>query len=172
MWNLKVVAGFVGAAGLAMLLAPAPALAANPTRTGEFIVDPPTLINLGFEWFIDGDDNRNAAVDVSLSQDRARPSGSRRCRCCACRASASTTARSSTSISPNMFAGSILDLEPDTAYEARFVLSDPDGVDGDAPEDRHRAHAAGADAVRGRPRRFTSIRPDSRDRRSSRRSKG
>src|SRR2546422_8462458 len=26
-------------------------------------------------------------------------------------------------ISPNMFAGSILDLEPDTAYEARFVLS-------------------------------------------------
>ena len=32
---------------------------------GEFVVDPPTLINLGFEWFIDGDDNRNAAVDVS-----------------------------------------------------------------------------------------------------------
>src|SRR5260370_16853672 len=26
-----------------------------------------------------------------------------------------------------MFAGSILDLEPDTAYEARFVMSDPDG---------------------------------------------
>src|SRR5262244_2138715 len=33
-------------------------------------------------------------------------------------------------VSPNMFAGSILDLEPDTAYEARFVLSDPDGVTG------------------------------------------
>jgi len=30
-------------------------------------------------------------------------------------------------VSPNMFAGSILDLEPDTAYEARFVMSDPDG---------------------------------------------
>src|ERR1041385_2264646 len=29
-----------------------------------------------------------------------------------------------------MFAGSILDLEPDTAYEARFVLSDPDGLAG------------------------------------------
>jgi hypothetical protein len=26
-------------------------------------------------------------------------------------------------VSPNMFAGSILDLEPDTAYEARFVMS-------------------------------------------------
>ena len=35
-------------------------------------------------------------------------------------------------ISPNMFAGSILDLEPNTAYEARFVLRDPDGVSGQA----------------------------------------
>ena len=34
-------------------------------------------------------------------------------------------------IAPNMFAGSILDLEPDTAYEARFVMSDPDGVRGE-----------------------------------------
>jgi hypothetical protein len=35
-------------------------------------------------------------------------------------------------IAPNMFAGSILDLEPNTAYEARFVLRDPDGVSGQA----------------------------------------
>jgi len=28
---------------------------------------------------------------------------------------------------PNMFAGSILDLEESTLYEARFVLNDPDG---------------------------------------------
>jgi hypothetical protein len=41
------------------------AAAANTTRPGEFMVDPPTLINLGFEWFIDGDDNRNATVAVS-----------------------------------------------------------------------------------------------------------
>ena len=33
-------------------------------------------------------------------------------------------------VSPNMFAGSMLDLQPDTAYEARFVLSDPDGLRG------------------------------------------
>ena len=32
---------------------------------GEFLVDPPTLINLGFEWVISGDDNRNAKVEVS-----------------------------------------------------------------------------------------------------------
>ena len=31
-----------------------------------------------------------------------------------------------------MFAGSILDLEPDTSYDAQFVLKDPDGVRGEA----------------------------------------
>ena len=33
---------------------------------------------------------------------------------------------------PNMFSGSIFDLEPDTTYDVRLVLSDPDGVKGDA----------------------------------------
>ena len=37
----------------------------NAVKTGEFVIDPPTLINLGFEWFIEGDDNRNASVQVS-----------------------------------------------------------------------------------------------------------
>jgi hypothetical protein len=32
---------------------------------GEFVIDHPTLINLGFEWFIQGDDNRTAQVEVS-----------------------------------------------------------------------------------------------------------
>src|SRR5262245_58139638 len=32
---------------------------------GELVIDPPTLINLGFEWLIEGDDNRNAVVEVS-----------------------------------------------------------------------------------------------------------
>jgi hypothetical protein len=31
-----------------------------------------------------------------------------------------------------MFAGSIFDLEPGTGYDCRFVLSDPDGVEGKA----------------------------------------
>ena len=33
---------------------------------GEFVVEHPTLINLGFEWHIDGDANRNARVEVSF----------------------------------------------------------------------------------------------------------
>ena len=48
-------------------------------------------------------------------------------------------------VSPNMFAGSILDLEPDTAYEARFVMTDPDGVNGTA------ANATRTVTVRTRP---------------------
>src|SRR5436309_4362585 len=32
----------------------------NAVVAGEFIVEPPTLISLGFEWKIQGDDNRNA----------------------------------------------------------------------------------------------------------------
>ena len=39
---------------------------------GEFVVDHPTLINLGFEWLIDGDANRNASVEVSYRRQGAR----------------------------------------------------------------------------------------------------
>src|SRR5262245_32496024 len=46
-----------------------PALAAPEdvkVTPGEFVIEHPTLINLGFEWHIDGDANRNASVDVSF----------------------------------------------------------------------------------------------------------
>jgi hypothetical protein len=48
--------------------APAPALraSADVVVTGELVIEPPTLINLGFEWFIQGDPNRNASVDVAF----------------------------------------------------------------------------------------------------------
>jgi hypothetical protein len=108
------------------------ATAAAPADTvtaGEFIIDPPTLINLGFEWFVDGDSNRNASVDVTyrkqgttdwkLALPMLRLQGER-----------IKQGDQIDVISPNMFAGSILDLEPDTSYEARFVLHDPDGTKG------------------------------------------
>lgn len=40
----------------------------NQTFADELFVEPPTLENLGFEWFIRGDDNRNATVSVSYRQ--------------------------------------------------------------------------------------------------------
>jgi len=38
---------------------------ANRIVPGELLVDPPTVENLGFRWYIDGDANRNAAVQVA-----------------------------------------------------------------------------------------------------------
>ncbi len=102
----------------------------NKIKPGEFIVDHPTLINLGFEWLIEGDANRNAQVDVSYRQrgetqwkvglPLLRLQGER----------IYQNQGVFDVISPNMFAGSILDLQPDTEYEARFVMSDPDGITG------------------------------------------
>ena len=95
------------------------------------VIARPTLINLGFEWLIQGDDNRNAAVQVSYR----RPGE-------AAWSSALPLLRLQRErvfvgpqfdvVAPNMFAGSILDLEPDTDYEARFVMTDPDGLTGEA----------------------------------------
>ena len=98
---------------------------------GEFIVERPTLINLGFEWMIDGDSNRNASVEVSFRKqgESAWRSGMPLFRLQHERVYRPTVWNL---VSPNMFAGSILDLAPETTYEARFVMSDPDGVNGGA----------------------------------------
>src|SRR4051812_32444851 len=102
----------------------------NPVTPGEFIVDHPTLINLGFEWLIQGDDNRNAQVNVSF---RKHGETSWRTGLPLLRLQGERIYQGQgvfDVVSPNMFAGSILDLEPDTEYEARFVMADPDGVAG------------------------------------------
>ncbi len=94
----------------------------------EFIVEPPTLISLGFEWHIEGDDNRNAAVAAfyrhksGLSWKQGLPLLRLQ--------NEPTVSGPMAYIAPNMFAGSIFDLEPGTEYECRFVLADPDGIDG------------------------------------------
>ena len=103
---------------------------ANAIKAGELIVEPATLINLGFEWFVEGDANRNAAVSVAFRKAGAaewRPAlpllrlGGER-----------IYAESRVDVVvPPMFAGSVLDLEPDTAYEVRLLMSDPDGVSGE-----------------------------------------
>jgi hypothetical protein len=94
----------------------------------EFITEPPTLISLGFEWQIGGDDNRNAEVAVSYrkKEDQIWKRGLPLLRL----QSEPTISGPMAYTAPNMFAGSIFDLEPGTEYECRFVLADPDGVDG------------------------------------------
>ena len=98
-------------------------------KPGEFVIDHPTLINLGFEWVIQGDDNRNAQVEVSYRK-QGDPQWEQGMPLLRLQGERIYQQGSWDVVSPNMFAGSILDLEPDTAYEARFVMSDPDGVAG------------------------------------------
>ena len=106
----------------------------NPVKaatSGEFIVDPPTLINLGFEWRIEGDDNRNAAVAVSYRK-KGETQWKEALPLLRLQREEIFQGDRMDVVSPNMFAGSILDLESDTEYEAKFVLSDSDGVHGEA----------------------------------------
>ncbi len=101
---------------------------ADKVTSKNFFVEPPTLISLGFEWQIDGDDNRNASVAVSYRRkgDREWREGLPLLRI----GNERLNENAIQYVTPNMLAGSIFDLEPDTEYECRFVLSDPDGVAG------------------------------------------
>jgi hypothetical protein len=119
------------------------------TSAGKLIVEAPTLTAIGVEWKIAGDDNTNASVEVTYRRkgdkawrkalpllrlhhelinalappfEASEPSGD--------------NARG-TRENPwhydvgNMFAGSVLSLQPGTDYECHFVLRDPDGVKGE-----------------------------------------
>ncbi|MGC3947037.1 MAG: hypothetical protein QM762_21390 [Chryseolinea sp.] len=102
----------------------------NQTSPGEFVIEPPTLLCAGFEWYITGDNNRNATVEVSY-----RKKGD-----IAWRAALPLLRMGGEKIyghdqpwvyeTRNMFAGSILGLEQATEYECRFQLTDKDGVNG------------------------------------------
>jgi len=120
----------------AIALSPATSRAQAYTVPGEFTVEPPTLVSLGFEWRITGDDNRNARVDVTFRkkgeqqwrkglpllrlQHELVPGGTPR----------DGGGHYFSYVAPNMFAGSLLNLDPGTEYECHFVLTDPDGVKG------------------------------------------
>ena len=72
---------------LCLFLAVMGADAENRTLAGRFVVEHPTLLNLGFEWEIHGDANRNATVAV---QFRAVGESGWRRRCLWCELAAST----------------------------------------------------------------------------------
>ena len=113
-----------------LLLLAGSAHAEASTRAGQFTVEHPTLHNLGFEWVITGDANRNASVSVEFRRvgesewRRALP---------LLRIGGERVFRKREHLDytvPDGFAGSILNLEPGTEYECRFELTDPDGATG------------------------------------------
>src|SRR5215471_1153443 len=106
--------------------------AADAVQPRQVVVEPPTLICLGFEWEIAGDDNRNASVDVVYRRSgesawkQALP---------LLRMGGERVFRATEHLDytvPDRFAGSVLDLTPDTEYEVRLTMKDPDGVAGTA----------------------------------------
>ena len=119
-----------------------PDLGGDEILPGRFFVDPPTLENLGFRWYVSGDRNRNAAVAVAY---RKLGDGEW--------TSALPMLRNHFEIVnqdygpyrvENLFAGSVLFLQPGTEYEVRFTMTDPDGG---APEAARIVHVA----TRGEP---------------------
>ena len=115
----------------------------NAVAAGAFHVERPTLISLGFDWRIAGDDNRNAKVEVAYRKKGETPwkTGMPLMR----------SQNEMVGMAPgpggpdsegrfplfnyrvaNIFAGSIFHLEPGAEYECRFTLTDPDGVSGKA----------------------------------------
>jgi hypothetical protein len=103
----------------------------NKVKPGEFIIDPPTLICLGFEWRIEGDDNRNAAVQVKYRK-KGITAWKEALPLLRLQHEEAGGSLVPDYVVPNMFAGSILDLEPDTEYECKFQMLDQDGVLGTA----------------------------------------
>ncbi len=98
---------------------------------GKLVIDPPTLENLGFRWFVEGDSNENATVQVAYRRvgekewQEAMPM---------LRIHHEIAARYQDRHfrTPNLFAGSVFSLKPGTKYEVQFSMHDPDGG---APED-------------------------------------
>ena len=132
--------GFVALMALAFFAQVGPAHAANGVTAGAFVVERPTLLSLGFEWKITGDDNRNAAVAVSFRKkgETAWRKGMPLMRMggefiAGPRPQYGDSAYYNYTVPPG-FAGSVLNLQPDSEYECRFVLSDPDGVTGQSEQ--------------------------------------
>lgn len=119
----------IGTLAAAFGFAAQTAQAADVAAAGDLVVEPPTLIALGFEWYVDGDDNRNASAQIEY-----RRSGEREWRrgLPLLRVQRERVVYGETLdyTAPNMFAGSLFDLDENGEYEVRLTLEDPDGVSG------------------------------------------
>ncbi len=97
----------------------------NSVSPGALSAPYPTISNLAVEWLITGDDNFNAACAVQFrKQGSAAWCGGMPLKRVAAGQSRETEPLYSW---PNKFSGSLLNLQPHTAYEIRLSLADPDG---------------------------------------------
>jgi hypothetical protein len=112
------------------------AAAPDAVHSQELVVEAPTVHCLGVRWYVGGDENANASVQLSYREKGERSwhqamdlfrvgtgpdsqEGERRLE---------SGGRDEWPFPlGNLFAGSVFDLKPDTPYELRLALSDPDG---------------------------------------------
>lgn len=109
---------------------------ANAVASVRVVLEEPTLVCLGVRWYVRGDQNGNASVRVLYRRagERAWRKALPLFRVGNSDAPDAEKPYLSPEINgrwpiprPNLFAGSIFDLRPDTAYEIKLELSDPDG---------------------------------------------
>lgn len=99
-------------------------LQADARPAGPPVPEPSTLHSLGVVWTIQGDANRNAVVKTevrragTVSWKQALP------------LFRIERGAAKTSVPPDawLFAGSVVGLDPDTEYDLRLLLEDPDGA--------------------------------------------
>lgn len=110
----------------------------NAVQALELKIENPTLISLGFDWRIEGDENLNASVAVHYRKKNDPQwkeylplfrTGRGRVADYGFNDFHDPNFQKSYRI-PDGFAGSIIDLEPDTEYEIKLEMSDPDGASG------------------------------------------
>ena len=97
--------------------------ASNASRPADLALDPPTIHCLSVQWYIGGDANEDARVDVEYrkSGDGTWHKGLSLFR------TETAALKKKPPAGTTLFAGSIFDLEPETGYELRLTLTDPDG---------------------------------------------
>src|SRR6187397_200096 len=104
-------------------------------QPGAVVVEPPTTGALGVEWRIQGDDNRNASVAVAWRR-AGQPAWRDGLPLLRLQAEAVQQGASFHYVAPNMFAGSVFSLEPNTSYDVRLRLTDADAPAGSPPIER------------------------------------
>lgn len=142
-----VVAPLIGAA-----LMPVTAAAVDKVTALDMTTVHPTVVSGGVDWRIYGDDNRNATVTLQYrrvgspewsrgldlfrlqNEDmNAYPEGLATERHPSRGGQGALMMRPLLPYEvPNLFSGSLFGLEPDTEYEVRVTMADPDGVQGEA----------------------------------------
>jgi hypothetical protein len=123
---------------LGAVFSPLVAGAGEAVAPGKVVVEPPTYHCLGFRWYGRGDEDRDARVELAYRKQGAEE----------WKPAMDLVRLGDWGNDTPLLAGSIIDLEPDTAYECRLTLSDPDGITGE--------HAG--DVTGGRLRRVETVR--------------